>query len=416
MEGQSLFEKILSVVNQGETVIFYCEFLPDWPVLYISDNISHYGCEPQQLYTGEVKYHALIHPDDLESLHESVDKAIAENKPNMAHTLRLTQPEQDDVWIDLRMTFERDETGNVTHFLGKFFNITEKVLAEERNRFLAQVIEQTADLVKVTDAEGYLVYVNQALLDKTGFSRDEMIGQKPSILKSDLQDRRKSKKLWKTITAGKIYKNLIRNRRKDGSMYCEEITISPVYNDANDIVYYVSTGKDLTEQVKAKESLNDMAMKDALTGIHNRRFLSEILCNEMDRCNRYGQRFSLLMFDIDHFKSINDEHGHVVGDNVLKEVSERIGQVVRTSDYFGRWGGEEFVIIGLEMDLNATLALAEKVREIVEETPFDTVGRVTASVGATVYYRSETENDILKRVDEALYLAKNNGRNRVEII
>lgn len=416
MEKQQLFEKILSVVNQSETVIFYCQYQQDWLLLFISDNFADYGYAVDLLYSGQLKYHQLIHDEDLEGFKHGVKKAMASGQPHVSKTIRLLRSDSSIAWIDLRLTFERDENGEVTHLLGKFFDITEKVEAERQNRILAKVVEQTADLIKVTDVSGRLVFVNEALVEKTGYSEQELLGHKPSILKYDLANREKAQELWKTITSGQVYKNRIRNRVKGGNTYYEEITISPVYGDSGRIEYYVSTGKDLTEQEELQKSLNDMAMKDVLTGVSNRRYLSAVMCNEMDRANRYGQRFSLLMFDIDYFKSINDQYGHLVGDDVIIGVANRVNHVVRGTDCFGRWGGEEFMIIGLEMGLTATMALAEKIREAIGLHPFPVVGKVTVSVGATVYYRNETQDDLLKRVDEALYLAKNHGRNRVEII
>lgn len=415
MDGQQLFEKILSVVNQSETVVFYCEYQPDWPVLFISENLKNYGYLSEKLYSGELKYHQIVHNEDLDGLHQAVEEVIEQNGQHLYHVLRILTPDQTEVEVELKMTFERDASGVVTHILGEFFDITHKVKAERQNRFLAKVVEQTADLVKVTDPDGKLIYVNDALSETTGYSREELIGRKASILKAELSDHRKSKKLWDTINAGNVYKNMIRNRCKDGSIYYEAMTISPIWDDAGNIEYFVSTGKDLTEQVEAKESSADASMQDPLTGFHNQNYLLRVLFTEMDRANRYGQRFSLLMFNIDFFKSINDKHGNFVGDEVIIEIAKRVHRVMRASDYFGRWGEEKFMAIGLEMDLNATLALAEKIREVVEDKPFPVAGKVTVSVGATVYYRNETEDDILKRVDEALYLAKNNGRNRVEI-
>lgn len=416
MEGQAVFDKILSVINQSETVVFYCQFLPDWPVLYISDNFQNYGYDPQKLYSGELKYHQILHGDDVLLLDQTVETAASENRNHVSQVVRLNDASGQEFWVDLRITFERDDAGEVTHLLGKFFDITDKVQTEQQNQLLAKVVEQTADLVKVTDKEGYLVFVNQALLDKTGYSEQELLGRKPSIFKSDLSNRNKARHLWETITEGKVYKNLIRNRRKDGTTYFEEITISPVFGDSGEIEHFIATGKDLTEKVEMQASLNEMAMKDALTGTENRRSLAQLMTVEMERSNRYGQRFSLLMFDIDYFKNINDDYGHLVGDQVLIDLAHRVQKVMRASDHFGRWGGEEFLILGLEMDLNATLSLAEKVREAIADEPFKAVGKVTVSIGATVYYRSETADEILKRADEALYLAKNNGRNRVEVI
>ncbi|MBD3610988.1 MAG: diguanylate cyclase [Hydrogenovibrio crunogenus] len=415
MRVRNLHQKILNLINNSETIVFYCEYAPRWPVLFLSENFNAFGYTPEQFYAQEISYQDLIHPNDLAGLEQAVAEQAESGAPYLSKRVRLRKSDQTYAWIDIRLTFERDDTDHVTHLLGKIMDITKTISSEEQASLFAKVIQQTADFVKITDKAGYLVFVNQALMDKTGYTEQELIGKTPAVLKSEMQDQEKAKSLWDTILSGEVYHNRIMNRCKDGSTYYEETTISPIFNRDGDIEYFVSTGKDVSEQVKMQQELNDLAMKDALTGIWNRRHLTDVVNTEMKRVNRYGGRFGMIMFDVDYFKQINDDFGHDIGDETLVQIAKIVQKIVRETDYIGRWGGEEFLLIALELDASLTAKLAEKIREAIEEFVFPKVGQVTVSLGATVYHKNETEAQLFKRADEALYLAKRHGRNRVEV-
>ncbi len=163
------------------------------------------------------------------------------------------------------------------------------------------------------------------------------------------------------------------------------------------------------------ESMTQLASMDFLTQSYNRRHLQTTLNRAMDRARRYGRNVSVLLFDLDHFKHVNDQYGHAAGDQVLRDVSEIVRQCIRLSDEFGRWGGEEFLIIAFETDLEQAQRLAERLRSAFIKNRFGTVGTVTASFGVAMYQKDESADQLVMRVDQALYLAKANGRNRVEV-
>ncbi|MGX9366776.1 diguanylate cyclase [Desulfoplanes sp. PS50] len=156
-----------------------------------------------------------------------------------------------------------------------------------------------------------------------------------------------------------------------------------------------------------------LARRDTLTGIGNRLCFDETLSAEVQRARRYQMRLSLIIFDIDHFKRVNDIHGHDVGDEVLKAVAQVVRTSVRRTDILARWGGEEFVVLVPETGLDATLTLAEKLRTAIETHHFPPVGRVTASFGATELCPDDSADALLKRADQGLLQAKEQGRNRI---
>ena len=167
---------------------------------------------------------------------------------------------------------------------------------------------------------------------------------------------------------------------------------------------------------KEKELFELQATYDGMTKLYNRQKIEDILKIEIDRSRRYGIEMSVLMLDIDDFKKINDTYGHPSGDTVLREISRLIKKSIRKTDYTGRWGGEEFIVIAPHTDLKGATMFAESIREGVEGTDFAGVGRVTCSIGVTYFQKTDNENTIVKRADEALYESKKEGKNRVTII
>ncbi len=173
---------------------------------------------------------------------------------------------------------------------------------------------------------------------------------------------------------------------------------------------------DITQRKRAEQEIHILATTDSLTGIANRREFSDILESEMSRAKRYGTPLSLLMYDLDHFKRVNDTFGHNAGDAVLQTVTGLVKQNIRTVDVPTRWGGEEFMVLMPQSDMVAARSAAEKLRQVIAQYRFDKAGTVTVSFGVTEFVPQDDSNSLLKRVDDALYLAKERGRNRVEVL
>ncbi len=165
-----------------------------------------------------------------------------------------------------------------------------------------------------------------------------------------------------------------------------------------------------------KKKLEKLAVTDELTGLFTRKKLDEVLKHELLRSKRFERKFCLMILDIDYFKDVNDTFGHQAGDYVLVEIVNLINLNKRATDVAIRWGGEEFVIIFLETDIDKAMVLAEKLRQIIEEHVFELIGNKTVSIGITQNRKNDIPASITKRADDALYSAKNSGRNRVEVI
>lgn len=292
-----------------------------------------------------------------------------------------------------------------------FRDITERKIAEEEIRKLSKVVEQIDDIVTITDPEGVITYVNEAFYRHTGYMKDEVLGKTPRVYKSGKHSSSEIKELWDTILDGQVYRGVIINRRKGDGLFYEEKTITPLLNEKGKIISFVSTGKDITQRIEMEIELEKLASTDYLTGLYNRFKFEELFDQELTRCQRYGKALSLIMFDIDFFKKINDTYGHDAGDTVLKEISGLVKSHIRQSDILARWGGEEFMLLTPEVDLESAYLLAEKLRKAVDSFKFTIVGHVSCSIGVTQLGKDENCNTLCQRVDEALYKAKASGRN-----
>ena len=199
----------------------------------------------------------------------------------------------------------------------------------------------------------------------------------------------------------------------------QSCTMGPLRNDAGGIDFIFIAVHDVTESVNFERKLVALNMIDALTGINNRRSLEAHLKDEVDRYKRYSRPLSLIMFDIDHFKDINDTHGHQCGDYILQEIASIIQHSVRTEDILGRYGGEEFCCLLPETPLASATILAERFREKIAQTTFGYAGAsigVTISLGVSSMTEDIATGEILlKKADEGLYRAKNAGRNRTVV-
>ncbi|WP_413282685.1 diguanylate cyclase [Vibrio sp. MA40-2] len=173
--------------------------------------------------------------------------------------------------------------------------------------------------------------------------------------------------------------------------------------------------EDVTDKVELEKKLKYLSITDSLTNVYNRRKLDEVLKQESNRTARYGHALSILLIDLDHFKSVNDNFGHQAGDEMLIAVARLIKASVRRTDIVGRWGGEEFLIICPDTPIDAASFIAEKLKQIIAELEDQVPCSITASIGVATAKDNESNGHLLKRVDDALYLAKHKGRNRVEI-
>jgi diguanylate cyclase (GGDEF)-like protein/PAS domain S-box-containing protein len=280
-------------------------------------------------------------------------------------------------------------------------------------------VEQAYDAVVITDARidfpgPSIIYVNPAFEAMTGYSREEVLGRTPRILQGPRTDRTTLDRMRRALETGQFFEGRAVNYRKDGSAFHMEWSVSPVRDPQGTITHFIAVQRDITPQVVLENELERRATTDPLTGLFNRLRMEEFLTTELSRLRRYGGEATLLLLDIDHFKAINDRHGHHIGDRVLKELGGLLQSQSREADVLARWGGEEFVLLAPETFAPEGEAMAQKLRETVAGHDFPVLDRVTVSMGLVTLQPGSTITGIMRQADRALYSAKGAGRNRLE--
>ncbi len=260
-----------------------------------------------------------------------------------------------------------------------------------------------------TDLNGVITEVSSAFCHFTGYAKDELIGKKHNIMRHPNTPKELYKEMWGALRRDETWRGEIRNTTKEGKSYWTYATISPIYNASGKKTGYTSLRYDITGQKITEE----LSVTDQLTQLYNRLKLKSVFNSEIERASRYKQTFSVIMSDIDYFKSVNDTYGHNIGDKTLIDVAKILKENSRTTDIVGRWGGEEFMIVLPQTDIKAAAEHAEILREKIEQHSFEAVGRKTSSFGVSSFIEGDTSETIVKRADDALYEAKNSGRNRV---
>lgn len=288
---------------------------------------------------------------------------------------------------------------------------------EARNNLLVAALEAADNGIIITDIAAKITWVNPAFSDLTGYSLAESIGKKTNqLLRSGLQDEAFYQTLWGDILQGKHWHGELINKRKDGSLYHEELSIAPVKNRAGAITHFIGIQVDISERKQFEEQLQKLANTDPLTDLYNRRFFLDALTQETARLARFeNQSASLLMIDLDYFKCVNDTYGHSTGDEVLRQVAHILRQTLRTIDIPARLGGEEFAILLLGASQSDTMVIAERLRQQMTTIaiPHEKgVVRITISIGAAALSADLDGDAVLKQADTALYAAKDAGRNQ----
>ncbi len=291
---------------------------------------------------------------------------------------------------------------------------------EVKLQLAANVFTHAREGITITTANGTILEVNDAFTRITGYSREEAVGRNPSMLSSGRQGQTFYEAMWRSLRDKGHWYGEIWNRRKNGEVYAEMLTISAVRDAQNNPQQYVALFSDITTAKEHQKQLEHIAHYDSLTSLPNRVVLADRLHQAMAQALRRGQRLAVVFLDLDGFKSVNDKHGHEAGDQLLIALSDRMKQALREGDTLARMGGDEFVAV--LMDLNDAAdslpMLARLLSAAAQPVPFkDFMLQVSASVGVTFYPQvGEVDADqLLRQSDQAMYQAKLAGKNRYHI-
>jgi len=362
----------------------------------------------------------IVHPDDLPGSMAAIEGHLRGDRSSHEAEFRARTKTGEWRWILTRgRIVERDATGRPLMMSGTHTDITERKQAELALRDAATVFESSYEGIMMVSAERLITKINPAFTRITGYLADEALGQSPSMLSSGRHSAAFYAEMWRSIHEQDFWRGEIWNRRKDGELFAELLAVSVVRNAAGAVQHYIGVFSDIS-QLKAHEAeLDQIANYDDLTGVPNRRLLSERLAQAITHARLGHASMAVCYVDLDGFKDINDAHGHAVGDQLLIQIAQRIRAVLRGEDMLARLGGDEFVLLLYNADQHTHFQpLLDRILTTINEVmSIDNIPvRISASMGVTVFPDDDADADtLLRHADQAMYLAKDAGKNRYQL-
>lgn len=364
----------------------------------------------------------LLHPQDRDEVLRKFRSHVRQDDHRFNIEYRLRHANRHWIWVLVSgQVTQRDERGHVTKMVGTQLDISERKAAFEANKLAASVFSHAQEAIIITDPSGSMIDVNGAFLAITGYERHEVLGQSTRMLSSGRQDQAFYREMWDSLKLHGRWSGEIWNRRKSGELFVELLNISAVQDDQGQVLRYVAMFSDITRQKAHESQLERLAHFDALTGLPNRVLLTDRLKQAMAQAERRGTKLAAVFLDLDGFKSVNDKHGHGVGDQLLIVLAQRMRSALREGDTLARMGGDEFVAVLPDLaNQQDCLVVIERVRSCAaqpihldELPPLE----VSASLGLSFYPQPQSidADQLLRQADQAMYQAKLSGKNRFHV-
>lgn len=358
--------------------------------------------------------------DQAESYRTDDVAVMTSGKAKLGYEEQQTTPDGDTIWLSTSKVPLYNSQHDIIGTLGIYTEITERKQADFKLRLAASVFEHAGEGIIITSPEGEILDVNQSFCRITGYARDDVLGRNPRLLSSGRHDTAFFKQLWEAITERGYWHGEIINRRKTGEEFTSMNTINVVRDSQGKILHYLSLMTDITTEKEHQRQLEHIAHYDVLTGLPNRVLLADRLHQAIAQAHRRQEKLAVAYLDLDGFKTINDNHGHDVGDLVLKTLATRMKQALREGDTLARLGGDEFVAVLINLSgPEASNHLLLRLLEAAAEPAWigDLQLQVSTSIGVTFYPQAdEIEADqLLRQADQAMYQAKLAGKNRYHL-
>jgi diguanylate cyclase (GGDEF)-like protein/PAS domain S-box-containing protein len=359
-----------------------------------------------------------VHPDDVETVKASLQTALATNsRYSLSH--RIIRPDGTIRILHGEGEIALAEDNKPSRIFGTVQDITLLKKSEEQLALAAKVFDSSIEGITITDADGVIQSVNRAFTHITGYSAEEAVGRNPSILKSDRHDEEFYRSMWVTLLAEGKWEGEIWNRRKNGEVYQERLTITAITDEFGQITHNVAVFHDMSEIRSYEEQLHFHAYHDALTGLPNRLLMLDRFNVAINHAKRLPGQVAVLVLDLDNFKHINDCLGHNIGDVLLQQVAERLREGIGTDHTIGHLGGDDFAILIEQCeDEQKAVRMAEKAIAVFTK-PFnlgiyETFATVT--IGASFFPSDGSDADtLLKNAELAMYRAKEEGKNKYQL-
>ncbi|HLD66019.1 MAG TPA: EAL domain-containing protein, partial [Pseudomonas sp.] len=356
-----------------------------------------------------------LHPDDREQVLARVAALLdSHTSQDYENSYRLRHRDGSYRWVHARGRALCDGQGKAYRMIGTCRDITQQRIAEERLRQAAAVFESTQEGVLITDAQMHITHINPAFSRITGYSPDEVLGQTPSLLKSGRHDVAFYHELWQALQEHGAWSGEIWNRRKDNEIFPQWQCIRAIHDESGRLSNYVAVFSDISAIKRSQHELDYLAHHDPLSDLPNRLLFIERVEQALERGNRDKQGVAVLLIDLDHFRHINDSLGHSIGDQLLKQVGERLQAQLQAGMTLARLGGDEFGLLYedcLQPEKAATLA---EQLQVSMRQPFHLDGQdlvVEVSQGISLYPGdAQTVEQMLRNADSALSKVKQSGR------
>lgn len=305
------------------------------------------------------------------------------------------------------------------HRVAELNDITQRKAAEEQLRLAASVFTHAREGIMMTDPDGNIVDVNDTFTHITGYSRDEVIGKNPRLLSSGKQEQTFYSEMWDSLKKHNQWSGELWNRRKDGKLFAELLTVSAVLNDDGSTQNYVALFSDITQRKEHQQQLEHIAHYDPLTNLPNRILLADRLQSAMLHSAECNKLLAVAYLDLDGFKAVNDTYGHKLGDELLIKLAQKMSATLCEDDTFARIGGDEFIAVLTDLDsVEECEHLLQRLLEAAT-TPILIAGvslQISTSIGVTLYPQDSVDADqLVRHADQAMYIAKRMGKNRFHL-
>lgn len=416
---QEILDRFEKITEQVPGIVFQFQLRPDGSscLPYANEELLKiFRVKPEDVKEDASRLFTVIHPADLED-HLASIRTSAQNLTPWVQEYRLKFDDESVCWL-LGNALPQRLADDSTLWHGFITDITERKQSEVELQIAATAFEAQEGMV-ITDTDNVIIKVNQAFVNITGYSREELLNRKMNILKSGHHDAEFYATLWDSLIHTGTWQGEIWNRFKNGELHPEFVTITAVRNNDGKIINYVATYTDITDRKITEEKINNLAFYDPLTQLPNRVLLADRMQQTLARCHRNKEIAAICMVDLDGFKQVNDTLGHASGDRLLCDVAQRLKDCIRQEDTAARFGGDEFAL--LLSGFTTTDECEHTLQRIIASiaAPYQIFGQmahISASIGVTLYPEDSGDPDLLLRhADQAMYEVKQASKNGYQL-